>query len=74
MTAFPAIHLWLMGSTLKERYNHPAIPTLRAEYLPLSSYMVKYIIELAKVEKIYRSAYALKEGLIKTILNKSQVH
>ena len=71
MTAFPAIHLWLMGSTLKERYNHPAIPTLRAEYLPMSSWMVKYVIEMAQVKKMYRSAYALKEGLIKTILKQS---
>ena len=69
LSAFPAIHLWLMGSTMKERLSHPAIPTLRAEYLPLSSWMVKYIIELSNVKFMYRSAYALKEGLLQKELN-----
>jgi exopolyphosphatase/guanosine-5'-triphosphate,3'-diphosphate pyrophosphatase len=68
ISAFPAIHLWLMGSTMKERLSHRAIPALRAEYLPLSSWMVKYVLELSKVKKMYRSAYALKEGLLKTTL------
>jgi len=68
LTAFPAIHLWLMGSTMKERLAHRAIPALRAEYLPLSSWMVKYIIELSKVKRMNRSAYALKEGLLKSVI------
>jgi exopolyphosphatase / guanosine-5'-triphosphate,3'-diphosphate pyrophosphatase len=64
MDAFPSIHQWLMGSTFAERMKHRAIPSVRAEYMPLASYMVKYVLELQNFNKMYHSAYALKEGAI----------
>jgi exopolyphosphatase/guanosine-5'-triphosphate,3'-diphosphate pyrophosphatase len=68
ISAFPAIHIWLMGSTLKERINHPAIPTIRAEYMPMASFLMKYILDIQKFDKIFRSAFALKEGLMQRVL------
>jgi exopolyphosphatase / guanosine-5'-triphosphate,3'-diphosphate pyrophosphatase len=60
--AFPAIHAWLMGSTFEERLKHPAIPSLRAEFMPLASYLVKFVLEQQSFTHVSHSAYSLKEG------------
>ncbi len=62
--AYPSVHQWLMGSTLEERLKHPSIPQMRAEYMPLSTYLVKFILEQSSFNKIYQSEYALKEGVL----------
>ncbi|MEY3836064.1 MAG: Exopolyphosphatase, partial [Bacteroidota bacterium] len=61
--AYPSVHQWLMGSTLEERLKHPSIPQMRAEYMPLSTYLVKFILEQSSFNKMYQSEYALKEGV-----------
>ena len=63
-SSYPSIHQWLMGSTLEERLKHPCIPQMRAEYMPLSTYLVKFILEQSNFNKIYQSEYALKEGVL----------
>ena len=62
--AYPSIHQWLVGSTLEERLKHPSIPQMRAEYMPLSTYLVKFVLEQSSFNKIYQSEYALKEGVL----------
>lgn len=62
MSAFPAIHAWLMGSTFEQRLRHPAIPAIRAEYMPLASFLVKYVLELHPFRRLVHSAWSLKEG------------
>ncbi|MEY4331255.1 MAG: hypothetical protein RL609_2003 [Bacteroidota bacterium] len=64
VSAFSSIHMQMMGSTLEERLKNPVIPTIRAEYMPLSTYLVKYIMELHPFQSVWRSPYALKEGVI----------
>ncbi len=68
-SSYPSIHQWLMGSTLEERLKHPSIPQMRAEYMPLSTYLVKFILEQSNFNKIYQSEYALKEGVLAHYLN-----
>jgi exopolyphosphatase/guanosine-5'-triphosphate,3'-diphosphate pyrophosphatase len=68
MKAFPSVHTMLMGSTFEERLKHPCIPSVRAEYMPLSSYLVKYVLELNQFESMYQSSYALKEGAIFNVI------
>ncbi len=63
-SAYPSVHQWLVGSTLEERLKHPSIPQMRAEYMPLSTYLVKFILEQSSFNKIYQSEYALKEGVL----------
>jgi exopolyphosphatase/guanosine-5'-triphosphate,3'-diphosphate pyrophosphatase len=63
-SSYPSIHQWLVGSTLEERLKHPSIPQMRAEYMPLSTYLVKYILEQSSFNKMYQSEYALKEGVL----------
>jgi exopolyphosphatase / guanosine-5'-triphosphate,3'-diphosphate pyrophosphatase len=62
--AFPTIHNWLMSSTYEERLKHPAIPSIRAEFMPLASFMVKEVMEMQHFERLIHSQYALKEGAI----------
>ena len=62
--AYPSIHQWLVGSTLEERLKHPSIPQMRAEYMPLSTYLVKFVLEQSSFNKMYQSEYALKEGVL----------
>ena len=63
-SAYPSVHQWLMGSTLEERLKHPSIPQMRAEYMPLSTYLVKFVLEQSSFNKMYQSEYALKEGVL----------
>lgn len=63
-SSYPSIHQWLMGSTMEERLAHPAIPQLRAEFMPLSTYLAKFVLEQSSFNKIYQSEYALKEGVL----------
>jgi exopolyphosphatase/guanosine-5'-triphosphate,3'-diphosphate pyrophosphatase len=67
--AYPSVHQWLVGSTLEERLKHPSIPQMRAEYMPLSTYLVKFLLEQSNFNKIYQSEYALKEGVLAHYLN-----
>lgn len=66
---FPAVHSWLMNSTMEDRLKHPAIPSIRAEYMPLSSFLVKYVLDWGMIERITQSNYALKEGVIRTVMD-----
>ena len=68
METFPGIHAWLMGSSFEERMKHPVIPSIRAEYMPLASYLVNFVLTLGQFEKLYHSAYSLKEGAIIDLL------
>lgn len=68
-SSYPSIHQWLVGSTLEERLKHPSIPQMRAEYMPLSTYLVKFILEQSNFNKMYQSEYALKEGVLAHYLN-----
>jgi exopolyphosphatase/guanosine-5'-triphosphate,3'-diphosphate pyrophosphatase len=68
-SSYPSIHQWLVGSTLEERLKHPSIPQMRAEYMPLSTYLVKFILEQSNFNKMFQSEYALKEGVLAHYLN-----
>jgi exopolyphosphatase/guanosine-5'-triphosphate,3'-diphosphate pyrophosphatase len=69
LAAFPKIHSWLMNSTYEERVKHPVIPSMRAEYMPLASYLVKYVLDLSSFERLFHSAYSLKEGAMLEIMS-----
>jgi exopolyphosphatase / guanosine-5'-triphosphate,3'-diphosphate pyrophosphatase len=67
LSAFPAIHAWLMGSTYDERLRHPAIPQIRAELMPVSSYMIKHVLEMHPFRRLWHCSYALKEGAMQEL-------
>ncbi|MBX7053033.1 MAG: hypothetical protein K1X54_13435 [Flavobacteriales bacterium] len=68
INAFKKMHQWLMKSSLEERLNHKAIPGIRAEYMPLSTFLVSFVLNLGEISELYHSAYSLKEGAMKDLL------
>lgn len=68
LSAFREIHRWLMNSTFEDRLKHSAIPSMRAEYMPLASYLVSFVLQQGKFESLRHSAYSLKEGAMLDII------
>jgi exopolyphosphatase / guanosine-5'-triphosphate,3'-diphosphate pyrophosphatase len=66
---FKSMHNWLIKSSLDERLKHPAIPGIRAEYMPLSSCLVKFVLDKTGIKMLEHSAYSLKEGAMHEIMS-----
>lgn len=68
LSAFPHIYDWLIRSTYRQRLEHPVIPAIRAEYMPLAVILMDYVLRLHKFDKLIHSAYSLKEGAMTEII------
>jgi exopolyphosphatase/guanosine-5'-triphosphate,3'-diphosphate pyrophosphatase len=68
LAAFQSIHQWLLKSSLADRMKHPAIPSIRAQYMPLAAHLVYFVLGFYPFEKLTHSAYSLKEGAIQSII------
>jgi exopolyphosphatase/guanosine-5'-triphosphate,3'-diphosphate pyrophosphatase len=55
-------------SSLQERLEHPGIPNDRAKLIVVAFTLIDEVIQLLKPSKILVSPYALKEGLVKEML------
>lgn len=67
LNGFRSIHTWLLKSSLSERAKHPAIPSLRAQYMPLAAHLVYFVLGIHPFERLTHSAYSLKEGAIQRV-------
>jgi exopolyphosphatase / guanosine-5'-triphosphate,3'-diphosphate pyrophosphatase len=63
------LHSKVLASSLAERLQMPKLPAERAELLPVAFVLVDYIIRLAGIHQIIPSAYAMKEGILKEMLD-----
>lgn len=70
LRAFHDIHNWLVQSTMEQRLQHPVIPGMRAEYMPLASYLIKHVLQMHAFTTLTHSAYSLKEGAMRSILSR----
>lgn len=70
LKGFHHLHHWLLGSSLADRLKHAAIPSLRAEYMPLAAHLVFFVLQLHPFTNLVHSAYSLKEGAMKSILGR----
>lgn len=68
LSAFPHIYEWLIRSSYRQRLEHPVIPAIRAEYMPLAVILMDYVLRLHKFDKMIHSAYSLKEGAMTEII------
>jgi exopolyphosphatase/guanosine-5'-triphosphate,3'-diphosphate pyrophosphatase len=68
ISAFPVIYDWIINSTFKQRLVHPVIPSIRAEYMPLSVILMKYVLGMLDFKKFMHSSYSLKEGAMNEII------
>ncbi len=70
LKGFHQIHHWLLSSSLSDRMKHPAIPSIRAEYMPLAAHLVFFVLQMQPFSKLIHSAYSLKEGAIRSIMDR----
>lgn len=69
LEAFKSIHQWLLRSSMAERVKHPAIPSIRAQYMPLAAHLVYFVLGVHPFTHLTHSAYSLKEGAIGSIIS-----
>ncbi|MFN5620924.1 MAG: hypothetical protein ACK478_06460 [Flavobacteriales bacterium] len=70
LKGFHQIHHWLLGSSLVDRLKHTAIPSIRAEFMPMASHLVFFVLQMHPFSKLVHSAYSLKEGAIHSVLER----
>ncbi|MDX1666990.1 MAG: hypothetical protein R3350_07165 [Saprospiraceae bacterium] len=63
----------MVRSTLAERLAMPEIPHSRADMIVVSSLLIEYVLQLASIEDILVSPYALKEGVLWEMMTSPQI-
>jgi exopolyphosphatase / guanosine-5'-triphosphate,3'-diphosphate pyrophosphatase len=58
----------LLLSTYDQRLRNPVIPEMRAQFMPLASALVDYVLHMHTFQEIIHSAYSLKEGALARLL------
>ena len=67
-TAFRPFYKKVLKMTLEERYGMPDMPSARAAMLPVALILVDVVMEMAATSRIIVSAYAMKEGMLKEMI------
>lgn len=62
------LHTKLLSSTLAERLGIKELIPMRADMIVMALILINEIVELASIERIYHSEYALKEGAFYNLL------
>ena len=68
LSGFQTIYQWLLKSSMSDRAKHPAIPSIRVQYMPLAAHLVYFVLGIHPFKQLTHSAYSLKEGAIHSIL------
>ena len=53
-----------MRNSLKDRLAMVGMPPDRAENIPYAAAIVQWVLENSNIQKMYRSEYALREGVL----------
>lgn len=64
---FFSLHNQLVASTLEERHSLNGLLPMRADMMVISSLEIFKLVSEAKISKLFRSSYALKEGLLSSM-------
>ena len=67
LSDFFSLHDKLVASTLKERQFTNGLLPMRTDMMVISSLEIFEVIRATKVSKLFRSSYALKEGLLSSM-------
>lgn len=68
MEQYMEIHHKLIASTLKEREVMPGMEPVRIEMIVAATIFINFVMESCRLEKMYQSDYALKEGVMAEML------
>ena len=71
MTDYNGIQRMISGSTLEQRLHMEGLVPMRADMIVIAVVIVNYILNRLIIHDLRLSTYALKEGLIDTLLTKS---
>lgn len=55
---------------MAERLKHSAIPSIRAEFMPMAAHLVSFVLQMHPFKELIHSAYSLKEGAIHAVLDR----
>ncbi|MEM9920536.1 MAG: phosphatase [Bacteroidota bacterium] len=66
---YPFYHR-LHRSSLQERLDAPDIPNKRADMIVVAVVLIDFILQLSQASQIVVSAYAMKEGMLREMINK----
>lgn len=61
-------HEKIIRATLEERLTMPGMPTTRADLIVVALLLIEFIITLAPIHDVHISAFAMKEGILETML------
>lgn len=61
------LHEYFLKSNLEKRLKTPGMIRMRADMIVISSIFINYILKRQKIISMKLSAYALKEGIMKTL-------
>ncbi len=64
MAGLEDLHLRIIASTLEDRLRFAGIPPERADLIVVAMVLIRFILELAGIERITVSDYAMKEGIL----------
>lgn len=67
---FPTFYQKMLNAPLEERLMIEGIPPARAEMLVVALILINLIIEMADIDAIQVSAYAMKEGILYEMMRK----
>ncbi len=67
LSDFFSLHDKLVASTLKERQFTNGLLPMRTDMMVISSLEIFEVIRATKISKLFRSSYALKEGLLSSM-------
>lgn len=65
---FKAVYNKLIASSEKERREMPGLVEYRVDSIVFAAIFIRYIIKRFKIEKMYYSSYALKEGILSDMI------
>ena len=70
MTDYNGIQRMISGSTLEQRLHMEGLVPMRADMIVIAVVIINYILNRLIIHDLRLSSYALKEGLIDTLITK----
>jgi len=67
--AFPDFYNKVVNATLQERLQMKGMPAIRVDMIVVALILVNVVIEIAAVDQIIISEYAMKEGMLQEMLH-----
>lgn len=66
------LHKELLVSTLEQRLNWKGLVDMRADMMVISSILMNHVLSKCKIDQLFRSEYALKEGLLFSLASEKE--